>query len=750
MEGFGAKSVEELDVGDLESAGLEPSEALHFYQELQVALQRAGFGKLESIWRLVSQSLLTPRHPHALHQLMYYSIYKNWDELQCGPPPYWFPSLEIARSTSIGQLLEARGNELLGNKAHVDPIASFTNFYKFSVQHPEIFWSIAFEKLSLHFSVEPKQMVDSSDSSRPAGKWLPGAVLNVAHCCLLPKPSIGKTDDRIAIKWRDEGGDDLPPSTMKLWELRHHVSRVAFSLQAAGFQRGDRIAIDMPMHIHAVIIYLAIILAGCVVVSIADSFVSSEIAARLAISKAKGIFTQDVIVRGGKAIPLYSRVLGAKPPKAVVLPSDGKSVRVPIRNQDVSWEEFFANGNGTNRYRETIENLGALSLRFICRSGDEFPAVQLPVESWTNILFSSGTTAEPKAIPWNQTTPMRCAADSWAHFDLQAGDIYCWPTNLGWMVGPYIISACLLSGATMALYNGSPLGRSFGRFVQDARVTILGTVPSMVKTWKKVNCMDSLDWSSIRSFGTTGEASSIDDDLWLSARAWYKPILECCGGTELGSAFLHGSLLQPQAFAAFSTPSLTAAFVLLDDSGRPYPDDQPCSGEIALFPKLLGASYTLLNADHHKVYFEGMPVINGIQLRRHGDVFERIAGGFYKAKGRADDTMNLGGIKVSSVEIERVCNTAHSSVLETAAIAMPQGKGGGPDNLIVAAVLKGALPPGENHPEMLKRIFLKALHDNLNPLFKVHAVVLRPEFPRTASNKIMRRVLRAQMARSKL
>lgn len=34
------------------------------------------------------------------------------------------------------------------------------------------------------------------------------------------------------------------------------------------------------------------------------------------------------------------------------------------------------------------------------------------------------------------------------------------------------------------------------------------------------------------------------------------------------------------------------------------------------------------------------------QLRRHGDIFQRFPGGFYKAHGRSDDTMNLGGIKV--------------------------------------------------------------------------------------------------------
>lgn len=58
------------------------------------------------------------------------------------------------------------------------------------------------------------------------------------------------------------------------------------------FSKGDAIAIDMPMTATAVIIYLAIVLAGFIVVSIADSFAANEIATRLRVSKAKGIFTQ--------------------------------------------------------------------------------------------------------------------------------------------------------------------------------------------------------------------------------------------------------------------------------------------------------------------------------------------------------------------------------------------------------------------------------------------------------------------------
>lgn len=73
-----------------------------------------------------------------------------------------------------------------------------------------------------------------------------------------------------------------------------------------------------------------------------------------------------------------------------------------------------------------------------------------------------------------------------------------------------------------------------------------------------------------RTFCSTGETSNVDDDLWLSSKSYYKPIIECCGGTELSSSYIMGSRLQPQAFGAFSTASMTTDLVILDENGVPY------------------------------------------------------------------------------------------------------------------------------------------------------------------------------------
>lgn len=96
--------------------------------------------------------------------------------------------------------------------------------------------------------------------------------------------------------------------------------------------------------------------------------------------------------------------------------------------------------------------------------------------------FSGGVSGEPKAVPWTQHTPLRCALDGWAHLDLKFGDVLCWPTNLGWMVGPMILAASFMNGAALALYNGSPLGRGFGKFVQASQFKYAPLCPFCLKT----------------------------------------------------------------------------------------------------------------------------------------------------------------------------------------------------------------------------------------------------------------------------
>jgi acetyl-CoA synthetase len=353
----------------------------------------------------------------------------------------------------------------------------------------------------------------------------------------------------------------------------------------------------------------------------------------------------------------------------------------------------------------------------------------------TNILFSSGTTGDPKAIPWTHLTPIKCAMDGHYHHDIRAGEVVAWPTNLGWMMGPWLIYATLVNRGTIGLYYGAPNTPEFCRFVRDAKVGMLGVVPSLVKAWRAHKMTDRVDWSGLRAYSSTGEASNADDYLWLMARAEYKPVVEYCGGTEIGGGYITQSLTQAASPATFSTPTLGLDVAILDEESRPSR-----AGELFVIPPSVGLSQTLLNRDHHEVYYADTPRSLKLEvLRRHGDAFEELPGGYYRAHGRADDTMNLGGIKVSSAEIERVV-LGVAGVSDVAAIAVDPA-GGGPSLLVLYVVLS---PANALKGDALKEAAQSAISSRLNPLFRVHDIRLAEALPRTASNKVMRRVLRAQ------
>lgn len=275
-----------------------------------------------------------------------------------------------------------------------------------------------------------------------------------------------------------------------------------------------------------------------------------------------------------------------------------------------------------------------------------------------------------------------------------------WPTNLGWMMGPWLLFQ-LINGATVGLFNGVTSTEGFCQFVEEAEISMLGVVPSLVKSWQARNATQNCDWSKVRKFSSTGEASDPLVYLWLMSRVpGYAPVMEYCGGTEIGGSFLSSTMVQPNVPSMFSSPVLGSQILAIDTEGTVMEDsayrggaDGASSGELVILPPSIGLSTKLLNRVHLDVYYKGMPTgPNGEVLRRHGDEVEFVRSSlhlaeddredccpYFRALGRCDDTMNIGGIKVGSVEIERVCNLVEE-VQETAAIAV-SGPHGGPSKL---------------------------------------------------------------------
>jgi acetyl-CoA synthetase len=598
----------------------------------------------------------------------------------------WVPSHDFIKTTNIAWLTHKAG------------VTSYDELHRWSVEKQEAFWQLVIERLGIRFQKPFKSILDLSPGIE-APLWLADSRLNIVESCFAAPP------DSPAVIHQSEG-DKLNITTVA--ELANLTNRVAVNIKRLGFKPGDALAVLMPMTVEAVAIYLGIIKAGCVAVGIAESFRPREIASRLRLANVKLVFTQEAITRGQKILPLYAKLIETAAPPAIVLSRRSNSV-VALRPADCAWNEFLYSD-------ETLE-------AEVCQPNS-------PI----NILFSSGTTSEPKAIPWTQITPIKCAMDAHFHLNVKPGDVLVWPTNLGWMMGPWLVFGSLLNRSTIGIFDGSPTGREFGVFVQKAKATMLGVVPALVAAWRKSNCMDALDWNVIKVFSSTGECSNAADMQWLMERGGGKPVIEYCGGTEIGGGYVTGTLTKACLPGTFNTPALGLDFVILNVQGKPAP-----MGEAFIVPPSIGLSTTLLNQDHHQVYFADTPKdFNGCSLRRHGDQMQDLGNGYWCALGRADDTMNLGGIKISSAEIEEVLKYV-PGVREAAAIAVSPGPG--PSRLVIYAA---CLHDHHATKSDLLHSMQQAIKLELNPLFKIHDLVLVEALPRTPSNKIVRRALREQ------
>jgi len=664
-----------------------------FAPKLQEAL--SGSETATAAWQqvigIVSGTRLSPS--------IWQTLWNLAQEKPSGPTavPMWFPDSDALQNSCLAGWMAVRGDR------------SFEDFRQWSLTKRAEFWSAAAKRLEIRFRSAASSILKHEPGSTKAD-WFPGAKLNIAESCFLAEPS------NPAIVSAKPGH---PLRTISYGELKSQAAKIAGSIVRAGYQPDDALGVVLPMTAESVALYLGIIWAGCRAVSIADSFAPPEIANRLRIAGARAVFTYDVQVRGGKTLPLYQRVCDSTELPVIVLPEDESTLQVTLRANDRSWNEFRPEG-------QAIEPHIASS------------------DAVINVLFSSGTTGDPKAIPWTQLTPLKCAVDGLVHQDIRPGHVVCWPTSLGWMMGPWLIFAALINRGTIALFEGVPVTEDFGRFVQDARVNMLGVVPTIVRAWRESKIMEQFDWSGIHVFSSTGESSRSDDMVYLGSLAGMRPVIEYCGGTEIGGGYISSTVLQPNVPAAFSTPGAGLDFVILDEAGNPADE-----GQLFLIPPAIGLSSSLLNRDHDETYFADNPKCPdhgtasgtkpspGTLLRRHGDHFRRIPSGYFAAGGRVDDTMNLGGIKTSSAEIERVLNLV-PGVHETAAVAWSDG--GGPEELHVFVVCHETPQADTLLPAMNQR-----LKTDLNPLFKVRAIHPVDKLPRTASNKVMRRLLRDQL-----
>ena len=354
------------------------------------------------------------------------------------------------------------------------------------------------------------------------------------------------------------------------------------------------------------------------------------------------------------------------------------------------------------------------------------------------LIYTSGTTGKPKgAVHTHCGFPIKTAQDMYHGMDVKPTDTIFWMTDMGWMMGPWLVYGTLLLGATMFLYDGAPDYPAPNRIwamVERHKITILGLSPTFVRALMKYGDEPVKKYSlaSLRAFGSTGEPWNPTPWLWLyntvgNARL---PIINYSGGTEISGGILMGNFLSPQKPGSFAGPLPGMDADVVDENGNSV---RGRVGELIIRKPWIGMTRGFWQNQQRYLdtYWGRFP-----NIWVHGDFAAVDDDGLWYILGRSDDVIKVAGKRLGPAEVESAL-AKHPAVLESAAIGVPDEVKG--ESVVCFVILK----PNHAAPEVLQKELRERLTDELGKALMPKAIYFVNDLPRTRSAKIMRRVARA-------
>jgi acetyl-CoA synthetase len=586
--------------------------------------------------------------------------------------------------------------------------ASFEELYLRSIDDVAWFTEQMLQFLEVRFDPPYEKVLDTSQGPEWS-RWCVGGGLNISQCCLEGKPS-----HQPAISWEGEEGDTRSLSYRALKVL---VQKCAAGLRALGVGKGDCVGVHLPMMAEAVIAMLALARIGAVAVPLFTGFGPSAIETRLQDTGARVIITANAFPRRGKRIAAKQAVdeAAARCPALrhiVVVERMDRVDDEKISEREIRWNDMLAMGSDSS-----IEPTLATD-----------PLL---------IIYSSGTTGRPKGIVHvHGGFPIKAAADMTFHFDVHARSRIAWVTDIGWMMGPWLIYGALLLGGTIALYDGAPDYPHTARlwaFADRQALHVLGVSPTLIRSLAVhgTELVHRFDLSHLRFFGSTGEPWNPEPWYWLFDAVGKRkiPIINYSGGSEISGGILCNNPLLPVKATGFAAPCLGMAADVVDENGQSVRGQV---GELVIRKPWLGMAAGFHNDPERYVetYWSTFPGI-----WRHGDFAEIDEDGHWFIQGRSDDTIKVAGKRVGPAEIESVL-VGHPEVIEAAAVAIPDPRKG---NAIAAFVV---VRNGSVRPDLageLKDLVAAELGKPLRP----EVLKCVPAIPKTRNGKLMRRLVRA-------
>jgi acetyl-CoA synthetase len=598
----------------------------------------------------------------------------------------------------------------------ISTLSGYLHEYQKSIANPVGFWSNIAE--TFYWQKTWSKALEW-DFNEPKVEWFKDAKLNITENIF--ERHLFLRGDQKAIIWEPNNPEEASKSyTYK--ELFIEVNKFANVLKSLGVQKGDRVAIYLPMIPELAIAMLACARIGAIHSIVFAGFSAKALADRNNDAQAKVLITADGGYRGNKTIPLKKTSdealeMSDSVEKMIVVKRTGEQVNM-LAGRDIWWHDVMRNASAERK------------------------AEVMDAEDPLFILYTSGSTGKPKGVLHTTGGYMVYTAFTFKNvFQYSPNDVYFCAADIGWITGhSYIIYGPLLEGATTMMFEGIPTfphPDRYWKIIEKHQVNQFYTSPTAIRALlaEGEKWVENYEMPTLKVLGTVGEP--INEEAWH----WYHdhvgknrcPIVDTWWQTETGGIMispLAGIIPTKPAYATLPLPGIHP--VIVDNEGKKMCGNN-VEGNLCIDFPWPGITRTLWG-DHKRykeAYFSTFP---GLYFT--GDGVKRDEDGYYRILGRIDDVINVSGHRLGTAEIENALNE-HPLVAESAVVGMPHNiKGQG----IYAYVVVPDKPADLD--EELRQSLTKAVAKLISPIAKPDQIQFVTGLPKTRSGKIMRRILR--------
>jgi len=593
----------------------------------------------------------------------------------------------------------------------------YLEMYKQSVDDPEGFWGEYASTLDWY--TKPTKVKNTTfDPHSVSIKWFEDGEINASYNCI--DRHLATNAKKTAIFW--EGDSPGDSEEISFQQLHYEVCKLANGLKKLGVQKGDRVAVYMPMVPQAAYAMLACARIGAVHSVIFGGFSPNAIADRINDSAAKVVITCDEGRRAGRSVPLKANVDKALANGAC--PSITNVIVHKLTGGDVAF-----NDSVDVWWDALVEDCSAQCEPEVMNAEDPL-----------FILYTSGSTGTPKGVVHTTGGYLLYTAMTFKYaFDYKDDDIYWCTADVGWITGhSYMVYGPMINGATQVFFEGVPTYpdvRRIAQVVEKYKVNSLYTAPTAIRALMAHGeaPVEGCDLSSLRLLGSVGEP--INPEAW----EWYYrvigesrcPIMDTWWQTETGGMMISplpgATALKP---GSASRPMFGVQPALFDAEGKEL--EGATEGNLVIKDSWPSQARTVYG-DHERFISTYFSAYQGVYFT--GDGARRDEDGYYWITGRVDDVLNVSGHRLGTAEIESAL-VAHPKVAEAAVVGYPHDiKGQG---IYVYITPNEGVDPDDD----LTKEIRAWVRTELSPIATPDMIQWSRGLPKTRSGKIMRRILR--------